>query len=261
MLAYGVEKQEAHTLPEGKRRMTDGVETLKVITSGGFAAVYRDVLPEFEQRTGIKVETGSGASEGTGPETIRNELANGTRADVVILGREGLQRLIDDGRIAAGSAMDLATAALGAAVRAGSSKPDIGTDVAFMTALIDAGQVVAPGSTSGLYVRDKVFPKLNLPETVKLRLEPGGTEAAEVLRAGKANILIGPISELIQEIGIDVVGLLPSDLQLIVTFTAAIVKDCQMPEAAKRLIDFLSSDTDDLLAAIQRVGMELPSTN
>ena len=48
--------------------MTDGVETLKVITSGGFAAVYRDVLPEFEQRTGIRVETGSGASEGSGPK-------------------------------------------------------------------------------------------------------------------------------------------------------------------------------------------------
>src|ERR1700761_1040822 len=140
---------------EGKRRMTDGVETLKVITSGGFAGVYRDVLPGFEQRTGIKVETGSGASEGTGPATIGYELANGAKADVVVLGREGLQKLIDDRRIAAGSATDLATASLGAAVRAGWPKPDISTDVAFMTALIDAGEVVAPGSTSGLFVRDK----------------------------------------------------------------------------------------------------------
>jgi molybdate transport system substrate-binding protein len=238
--------------------MTDGVETLKVITSGGFAGVYRDVLPEFEQRTGVKVETGYGASEGTGPATIRYELANGAKADVVILGREGLQRLIDDGRIAAGSAIGLAKAALGAAVRAGSPKPDIGTDAAFMTALIDAGQVVAPGSTSGLYIRDKVFPKLSLPETVKLRLEAGGTEAADALRAGKANFLVGPISELIQETGIEIVGRLPPDLQLVLTFAAAIVKDCQMPEAAKRLIDFLSSDSDELLAAIKRAGMERP---
>ena len=71
--------------------------------------------------------------------------------------------------------------------------------------------------------------------------------------------MIGPISELVQEIGIEVVGLLPSDLQLILTFAAAIVKDCQMPEAAKRLIDFLSSDSDDLLAAIKRAGMERAS--
>jgi molybdate transport system substrate-binding protein len=239
--------------------MTDGVDTLEVITSGGFAGVYRAVLPEFEQRTGIKVETGSGATEGTGPNTIGYELANGTKADVVILGREGLQKLIDDGRIVAGSATDLATAALGAAVRTGSPKPDIGTDAAFMTALIDAGQVVAPGSTSGLYVRDKVFPKLDLPGTVKLRLEPGGLEAAEALRARKANILIGPISELVRETGIEVVGLLPPDLQIVLTFAAAIVRDCRMPEAAKRLIDFLSSDTDTLLAAIKRAGMERPA--
>jgi molybdate transport system substrate-binding protein len=238
--------------------MTDSVGALKVITSGGFAGVYRDMLPEFERRAGIKVETGSGASEGTGPNTIRYELAHGAKADVVILGREGLQQLIDDGRIAAGSATGLATAALGAAVRAGSPKPDIGTDVALLTALIDAGHVVAPGSTSGLFVRDKVFPKLNLPETVKLRLEAGGTEAAETLRAGRANILIGPISELIHETGIETVGLLPPDLQLIVTFTAAIVQDCQMPEAAKHLIDFLSADTDELRAAIKRAGMERP---
>ena len=176
----------------------------------------------------------------------------------MILGREGLQRLIDDGRIAAGSATGLATAALGAAVRAGSPKPNIGTDAALITALIGASQVVAPGSTSGLYVRDKGFPKLNLPDTVTLRLEAGGTEAAEALRAGMANILIGPISELVQETGIEVVGLLPPDLQLIVTSTAAIVRYCQMPEAAKRLIDFLSSDNDDLLAAIKRAGMEQP---
>jgi molybdate transport system substrate-binding protein len=63
-------------------------KTIKVIISGGFSAVYRDVLPDFERRTGIRVETGSGASEGTGPKTIRHQLANGTKADVVILSRE-----------------------------------------------------------------------------------------------------------------------------------------------------------------------------
>ncbi|MBS0529287.1 MAG: substrate-binding domain-containing protein, partial [Proteobacteria bacterium] len=175
--------------------IADTPTTIKVIISGGFSAVYRDVLPEFQRRTGIEVETGSGASEGTGPTTIRHQLANGTRADVVILSREGLQNLIKDGRIRAGSESGLATAPLAAAVRAGSPKPDIGTDAALKNALIHAGQVVAPSSTSGQYVRDKIFPKLNLPDTVKLTLATRGTDAAEALRIGKANFSIGPTSE------------------------------------------------------------------
>ncbi|MBR0801835.1 substrate-binding domain-containing protein [Bradyrhizobium jicamae] len=238
--------------------MIDTSKTIKVIISGGFAAVYREVLPEFERSTGIKVETGSGASEGTGPKTIRHQLANGTKADVVILSREGLQKLNEDGRIRPGSEIGLATAPLAAAVRSGSAKPDIGTVVAIRKALIDAGLVVAPSSTSGQYVRDKVFPRLNLPDTVKLTLEARGTEAAEALRAGKANLAIAPTSELAQEVGIELVGLLPPDLQLVQTFTAAVVSDSQTPDAARGLIDFLSSDSDNLLAAIKRAGMERP---
>ncbi|UFX47526.1 substrate-binding domain-containing protein [Bradyrhizobium sp. 41S5] len=236
--------------------ITDTPETIRVIISGGFAAVYREVLPEFERSTGIKVETGSGASEGTGPKTIRHQLAHGTKADVVILSREGLRKLNEDGRIRAGSDTGLATAPLAAAVRTGAAKPDIGNAVALRKALIDAGQVVVPSSTSGQYVRDKIFPRLNLPDTVKLTLEARGTEAAEALRAGKANLSIGPTSELVQETGIEVVGLLPPDLQLVQTFTAAVVSDSKSPDAARRLIDFLSSDTDVLRAAIRRAGME-----
>lgn len=246
------------TTPVSDSAIAATPKTIKVIISGGFSAVYRDVLPDFERSTGIKVETGSGASEGTGPKTIRYQLANGTKADVVILSREGLQNLIKDGRIRAGSEAGLATAPLAAAVRSGSPKPDIGTDSALRKALIDAGQVVAPSSTSGQYVRDKIFPKLNLPDTVVLTLATRGTDSAETLRAGKANLSIGPTSELIQENGIEIVGLLPSSLQLVQTFTAAIVNDTQAPEAAKRLIDFLSSNADNLLAAIKRAGMERP---
>ena len=47
---------------------------LNVMISGGFSGAYRQVLPEFERSTGITVVTGSGASQGTGPQTIAAQL-------------------------------------------------------------------------------------------------------------------------------------------------------------------------------------------
>src|SRR5256885_15514255 len=76
---------------------------VKVIISGGFSGPYEKLLPEFERTTGIKVETGSGASQGSGPQTIAAQLARGVPADVVIMSREGLAELVAAQRIVAGS--------------------------------------------------------------------------------------------------------------------------------------------------------------
>jgi molybdate transport system substrate-binding protein len=86
---------------------------LQVLISGGFSGAYEQLLPEFERETGIKVTTGSGSSQGAGPQTIGAQLARGVPADVVILSREGLNELIAANRIAAGSDVDLARAPLG----------------------------------------------------------------------------------------------------------------------------------------------------
>ena len=74
---------------------------MKVLTSGGFSGAYEQLLPEFERASGIRVTTGSGSSQGTGPQTIAAQLARGVSADVVILSREGLNELIAATRIAA----------------------------------------------------------------------------------------------------------------------------------------------------------------
>ena len=81
---------------------------LNVLISGGFSGAYEQLLPEFERTSGIKVTTGSGASQGTGPQTIAARLARGEPANVVILSREGLSELIAAKRIATGTDVDLA---------------------------------------------------------------------------------------------------------------------------------------------------------
>src|SRR5262249_45520799 len=123
---------------------------VKVIISGGFSTAYRQVLPEFEKSTGIKVTTGSGASQGKGPLTIASQLERGELFDVVIMSREGLEDLIHAGRILPGSDVDLATAAIGVAVRAGAPKPEVGTVEGLKRALMGAKTIAVPQSTSGI---------------------------------------------------------------------------------------------------------------
>jgi len=51
------------------------IGAVNVLISGGFSGAYEQLLPEFERTSGIKVTTRSGASQGTGPQTIAAQLA------------------------------------------------------------------------------------------------------------------------------------------------------------------------------------------
>src|SRR5260370_17312534 len=117
---------------------------LNVLMSGGFSGAYEQLLPEFERTSGIKVTTGSGASQGAGPQTIAAQLARGVPANVVILSREGLSELIAANRIVPGTDVDLARVPLGVAVRAGAPKPRGNTLEALNHTLIQATTLLFP---------------------------------------------------------------------------------------------------------------------
>jgi molybdate transport system substrate-binding protein len=214
---------------------------LEVIISGGFSGPYKAMLPEFEKTTGIHVVTKSGASQGSGPKTIKAQLLSGTTADVVILSREGLEELVALGKIQAKSDVDLAQAPLGLAVPTGATKPNISTVNAFKSAVLKAKKIVIPGSTSGIYLNDELFPNLGIKNQLEIEVTERGSQATAVLAAKGANMAIQPSSELVDIPGIDYVGALPNEIQLIQTFTAAITTNSPHQEAAKKLIDYLSS--------------------
>src|ERR1700722_16365913 len=189
----------------------EAMEKLTVMISGGFSLAYRQVLPEFEHSTGTTVTTSSGASQGTGPKTIKSQLEQGADVDVVILSKEGLKELIAAGRIAPGSEVDLASVLLGAAVRQGSPKPDIGTIDTFKRALLNARLVALPASTGGIFMKNEVFPRLGIADKVSTKFLARGTESTGILAAGEADLAIGPMSELVHQPGIEVVGPLPGE--------------------------------------------------
>jgi molybdate transport system substrate-binding protein len=51
-------------------QMADQPAHVHVLISGGLSFAYEQLLPEFKRATGIDVSTGSGASQGSGPQTI-----------------------------------------------------------------------------------------------------------------------------------------------------------------------------------------------
>ena len=222
--------------------------------SGGFSLAYRELLPAFERSTGIPVTTASAASQGTGPNTMKAQLARGARADVVILSREGLSELIAAGRIVGGSDVDLARVPLGAAVRAGKAKPAIDTVDAFKQTLLNARSVALPGSTSGIFLMNEVLPGLGIADQVSLKVGARGADATSMVAAGEADIVLAPVSELVNVAGIAFAGRLPDEVQLLQVFAAAIVAGSDRREQAKRLIAFLASG--QAAAAIAKSGME-----
>ena len=181
---------------------TSAMAQLEVMISGGFQGPYTAMLPEFQKSTGITVTTKSGASQGSGPKTIKAQLATGVTADIVIMSREGLAELVAAGKIIPGTDVDLAQAPLGLAVPAGSPKPDISTTSSFKESLIKAKLIAVPGSTSGIYLTKEVFPQLGLTKQITVTVTERGSQATTLLAAKEVNVAVQPSSELINVDGI-----------------------------------------------------------
>ena len=225
---------------------------VKVIISGGFSPAYREVVQGFERTTGISVTTASGASQGTGPDTIGAMLRRGEQADVVILNRSGLAELIAQGRIVSGTDVDLAQTPIGLAVRAGAPKPDISTVEAFRQTVLRAKTIAAPGSSTAMIT--DVLSRLGISDQIAVKIPSRGTESIAMVARGDAVLTVQPVSEILNMPGVEFAGTIPTELQHVAVYAAAIVVGSKKSEASRRLIAFLSSDA--ATAAIKRSGME-----
>jgi molybdate transport system substrate-binding protein len=230
------------------------VAELQVIISGGFSGPYEQLVPQFERTTRIRVATGSGSSQGKGPQTIAAQLARGVPADVVILSREGLTELIAARRIAVGTDVDLARTPIGVAVRAGAPKPDVRSVQDFKQIVLNARTVAVPSSTSGIFLIEEIFPRLGIAGKVNIKATPRGSGAAAMVAAGEADLGLLPVSEIVHATGVELAGVIAEEIQLNQIFAAAVVAASKESEAAKRLIAFLTSAP--AAQTIRRFGME-----
>ena len=226
------------------QRAVAEAETVRVMISGGFSAALRDLAPAYQRQTGNALEIVSGPSMGTTPQAIPNRLARGEQADVVIMVGYALDDLIKAGTVAADSRVDLARSQIAMAVRSGTPKPDISTVDRFKQALLNARSIAYSDSASGVYIQNEMFAKLGIADAVraKSKMIPA-TPVGEVVARGDAEVGFQQLSELRPVLGIDIVGLIPPEMQKVTVFAGGVVAKAQHGASARTLLTFLASPT------------------
>ena len=221
---------------------TAAAEEVHVMISGGLAAAYKALVPEFERATGHKVITAYGPSMGTTVNAIPMRLERGEPADVLIMVGYAIDDLAKKGKVVADSRVDLVRSPIGVAVKSGAPKPDISTPDALKRALLAAKTIAYSDSASGVYISTEMFPKLGIAEEMKDKARKiPATPVGEIVAHGAAEIGFQQMSELKPVAGIDIIGPLPDELQKITIFSAGIASVSKQPEAGKALIKFLAS--------------------
>ena len=225
---------------------------LKVLSAFGMQSVMEDLGPKFERATGHKLAMKFAA----GGATVK-DAQDGEPADVVITLRQGIDRLVKDGKVVAGTETVLARAGIVVAVRKGAPKPDISSPDALKRTLLAAKSISYVDPASGIHFA-KVLDRLGIANEMKSKtVFPNPKTPAEVgvlVANGEGEIGVHLIQELMSVAGIDLVGPLPSDLQDTTVFSAAIMTGAKDAAAAKALVDFLR--TPESAKVIKAKGME-----
>lgn len=228
---------------------------LHVASSGGFAAAYKALAPEFEKRTGHKLISAWGPSMGDTPEAIPNRLHRDEDIDVVIMVGDSLEGLVREGEVMDDGHHVLALSKIGMAVKEGAPQPDISSIAALKQTLLKAKSIAYSDSASGVFLSTVLFPRLGIADAMqgKARMIPA-EPVGRVVARGEAEIGFQQISELLPVPGIDLVGALPDAAQKVTPFSVGIVAASKEKQAADELVAFLSSA--DAAPLISQSGLE-----
>jgi molybdate transport system substrate-binding protein len=193
--------------------------------------------------------------ESVGGVEAAKRVQGGEAFDVVVLAANALEQLQAAGLIVAGSRVDIARSGMAMAVRAGAPRPRIDDEAAVKDAVLNARRVGYSTGPSGGHLM-RMFERWGIAETISQRLvqSPPGTPVGELVARGDAEIGFQQLSELTHVPGIDIIGSLPPDVQVMTTFSAGVCVTSADPAAARALIAYLTSPASH--AAIRRQGME-----
>jgi molybdate transport system substrate-binding protein len=184
--------------------------------------------------------------------SILERLAQGARADLLILTSDALEALRRKGEVTQVRA--LGSSGVGLAVRAGAAKPDIGSTEALVRALLSANSVAhSKVGASGIYFSE-LLERLGIAGKLK-KAHRGGERPSGTRGGGRrgANRSAAALRACARP-GIDIVSPFPEPLQKLTHFSAGVSAHATRPEQAKALMILLTSEASR--AAMLAGGMQ-----
>jgi molybdate transport system substrate-binding protein len=224
--------------------------TLTGISSMATRAVLGDLAAAYEQACGRAV-----VFESVGGVDAIKRVQAGEPFDLVVLAADAIDKLIASGHVLAGSRVDLVLSPVAVAVRAGAPHPDIGSEDAVRQAVLAARSVGYSTGPSGVQLT-RLFERWGIAAQLKDRTvqAPPGVPVGTLVARGEVELGFQQLSELMNEAGITVVGLLPPPIEFITTFSAGVCPGSAQADAVRHMLAFMRSA--QATPAKQRCGME-----
>jgi molybdate transport system substrate-binding protein len=216
---------------------------IQVMTGGAPKEVLGVLTPQFEKQTGHKVHFTYIVIS-----AMQQKLAAGEKPDMVLMPVPAIEARVKEGLFRAEGWARLGTVSVGMVVREGAPKPDISTLDAFKQTMLSAKSVVHsnPAATPSGGHLAKVWEQLGVAEQMKAKLKfsnalDGGVAA---IARGEAEIGLYPLSEVIAEKGVTIVGLIPQAVQINTVYGGAVLTANVTPEPATAFIKFLADPSN-----------------
>jgi len=223
---------------------------LNVLSSMATRQVLADLAAAYEARASRKV-----AVESVGGVDAAKRVQAGEAFDIVILAADAIDRLIAGGRVLADSKTDLVRSGVAVAVRAGATRPDIGSEDALRRAVVGARTIGFSTGPSGVQLA-RLFERWGIADEIKSRIvtAPPGVPVGSLVAKGEVELGFQQLSELMHLPGIDVLGALPQEVQIVTIFSGGVCAASSQPQAARDVLAFMASSAAD--DAKRRQGME-----
>ncbi|MEO7854587.1 MAG: substrate-binding domain-containing protein [Rubrivivax sp.] len=192
--------------------------------------------------------------ESVGGVDAARRVEDGEAFDLVVLADDAIDKLVSLGVAQARTKTPLAHSSVAVAVRAGTTRPDIGTPAALREAVLHARSVGYSTGPSGVALV-RLFERWGIIAQLGDRLvqAPPGVPVASLVARGDVDLGFQQLSELMHAEGIDVLGPLPEGVQVSTTFCAACCSTSRQAVAATSFLEFLRSPATE--AAKRQHGM------
>ena len=229
---------------------------INAFISTAIKAATDELLPPFERANGHAIRASYAPSGALIPRFERGE-----PVDVFLTDSAAIDELIKRGKVVPGR-IDLVRTGIGIAVRKGAPKPDVSSPEALKRALLAAKSVghAAPsgGSITAAHIQG-VFQRLGIATEVtpKVKLAAGGPNGrvSVLVSSGEAEIGLQQVSELMSNPEVEVIGMLPAELQQITIYSAGVTTSAGQTEPAKAFIRHLAAP--DAMTIYKTKGLAL----